>query len=95
MNVNSQGQNGYTDLLEFLLVEFEEEKTLTTAITSAQTNLDQYISPPLEKRLTLPLDFWTKHCTLLDPLFFPAVKYAINRLPRSLRKGYFQRQEKY
>lgn len=48
MNVNSQGQNGYTDLLEFLLVEIEQEITLTTAITSAQTNLDQYISLPLE-----------------------------------------------
>jgi len=36
----------------------------------------QYVSLPLEKRSTAPLDFWQKHRVLLDPLFEIAMKYS-------------------
>lgn len=60
-----------------MATEVEEERTTLTSNTTAQTLINQYISLPLEKRSSIPLDFWIKHQSLLDSLFKIAVKYSI------------------
>jgi len=70
-------ENQCSDLWVFLTTEVEEERTTLTPTTTAQTLINQYISLPLEKRLSIPLDFWIKHQSLLGSLFKIAVKYSI------------------
>jgi len=77
LNLESQDVNHCTDLWGFLTEEVEQEQTNITSITNAQTIFSQYVSLPLEKRSTAPLDFWQKHRVLLDPLFEIAMKYSI------------------
>lgn len=68
----------------------EEEKTSVT-LTTAQTLINQYMSSPLEKRLSIQLDFSIKSVTLGSIISNHYETFCKSNELRFPQKGYFQR----